>query len=104
MQHSASDQLRPHGIDDRRNLHATHTDLLRERRAWQRKARPSVDAFLAISRQKIQVLCDQHLGQQARHRDPFVDDVRVDRCLYQPVTTAADPFSHVMLTVKKPSV
>ena len=41
----------------------------------------------------IQVFGDQHLRQQARRRDPLVDDVRRHQGLEQPLAGAADPLT-----------
>ena len=49
--------------------------------------------FLAVQRQVIRILGHQHLGQQARSRDAFVNYFRRNRRLNQSLALGAYPFT-----------
>jgi len=56
------------------------------------------DSLLAVERQVVRVLGDQHMGEQARRGQALVDDLRRHRCLGQRAAVRAGPLaSHMAL-------
>ncbi len=80
-------------VDERLQLHAAGADPLRQRRSRDRQASAAEDRFLAVERQVVHELGDQHLGQQARSGDALVDNVRRHRRLHQRLALGADPLA-----------
>ncbi len=58
-----------------------------------RQTGPAEDAFLAIQRQVIEILGDQHMGEQAGGRDALVDHMRRHRCLHQGFALGTGPLA-----------
>ncbi len=75
MQHAFAQHLRLEGLHQWLQLHAAHAHPFRQGRARQRHASACKDALLAVQRQMIGVFGHQHLGQQARCGDAFVNDL-----------------------------
>lgn len=65
MQHRLAQQFSRQRVHQRLQLNATLTDPLRQGRAGDRVPSALEDRFLAVQRKMVQVLGDQHLGQQA---------------------------------------
>ena len=83
----------PQRIDQGLQLRAALPHPLRQRGAGQREAGVSEDVFLAIQQQMIGVLGHQHMGQEARSRNAFVDDVCRHARLNQRLALCAGPFA-----------
>lgn len=83
-------------VDERLQLCAAFADPLRERRAGDGQASALEDALLSVERQVIEVLGDQHLGQQPGRGDALVDDVRRDRRLQELLAARACPLASHM--------
>jgi hypothetical protein len=93
VQHRLLKQFRPHGIDQRLQLHAAAAHPLRQRRPRDRQPGTSKDPFLAIQRQVVGVLGHQHLREQAGRGESFIDHVRRHCDLHQLLALRAGPFA-----------
>ena len=81
VQHALAQYLGLERIDQRLQPHAAGAHPLRQGGARDSQTCACKDAFLAVQRQVVSVLGHQHLGQQARSRDAFVDHMRGNRRL-----------------------
>src|SRR5674476_680776 len=97
MEHRVSEDFSFERIHQRLQLHTTNAHPLRQGRAWQLYTGASKNTFLAVQRQMVAVLGHQHLGQQARSGDAFVNDLRGHWRLDERFTFLAHPFAPNML-------
>lgn len=93
VQHRQAQQVGLHGVDQRLQAHTAHTHPGRQRRARDGQAGALEDGFLAIQRQMVRVLGDEHMGEQAGGRQALVDDIRRHRCLGQCAALRAGPLA-----------
>jgi hypothetical protein len=93
VQHAMRQQLGPHRVDERLQLHAAAANPLGQRRPRDGEAGTAEDRFLPVQRQVIGELAHKHLREQARGRQPLVDDVRRHWSLHQLLALGAGPLA-----------
>ena len=91
VQNALFEQFPAQGIHERLQRHATLTHPAAQRGTGNRQARPAIDGFLAVQRQVVAILADQHVRQQPRGGDPLVDDARRHRRLLDAFAVRAGP-------------
>ena len=93
MQHRMGEHLGTQCIGHRLQHHAALTHPLGECRAGNGHPCAPEDRFLAIERQVVLIFGDQHLGQQPRRGDAFIDHMRRHRGLGERFTLGTHPFA-----------
>ena len=91
VQNALFEQFPAQGIHERLQRHTTLTHPAAQRGTGNRQARPAIDGFLAVQRQVVAILADQHVRQQPRGGDPLVDDARRHRGLFDAFAVRAGP-------------
>lgn len=93
MKHWMGQHLGAQCIYDRLQLNSAGADPLRERGARHRIACTAEDRFLAVQGQVVGELGHQDMRQQAGGWNAFVDDMRGDWRLHQPLALPACPLA-----------
>ena len=93
VQDAAGEYFGLQRIEQRLQPYAAGADPLRQGRAGNGQTGACKDGFLAEQRQMVGVLGHQHLGQQTRGGDAFVDHMGLDRCLSDGFALRARPLA-----------